>query len=475
MKNHYISNNIKRAGLCSGIAALLIMYGVNVLAQVQSDTAEEKEQTKQLAEKLVLYKDIPIMDSSEEQGQVSMEDSFGTLSPRDAVLAQRKKAFQDTKVNAQLRSYYLDRNRFDGSESEAMALGGSIGFKTGYFRERFSLGATAFTSQRLYGPEDKGGTNLLAPVQQGYTVLGELYGQYRVSNGIMIDLGRKGINTTFINESDSRMTPNTFQFAALQGEKVNSNGTSLLRFGFGYVDKIKEQTSEKFISMATAAGVAEGIDRGVYVGGANFQNNFQKSQISIGAVNYFSDDILNIFYTEVKYSTAITESIAMQFATQYIKQNSVGADLQFGSPFSTNQIGLKAELDWNNALFTTSWNRNSSSADLQSPWGSIPSYNSVQVEDFNLAGVDSFLIRAAYKFKSVPGLSAHTLWVNGSQPSDPTKSAQDEYDFNIKWQSDSGRLKGLSVQVRYALVTQEMGGPNLNDFRLIFYYDPPSL
>lgn len=93
----------------------------------------------------------------------------------------------------------------------------------------------------------------------------------------------------------------------------------------------------------------------------------------------------------------------------------------------------------------------------------------MQVEDFNLAGVDSFLFRAAYKYKTVPGLSAYALWVNGSKPNDPTKSAQDEYDFNIEWQAKNG----LSVRARYALVTQEMGGPNLNDFRLIFNYDPP--
>lgn len=128
-----------------------------------------------------------------------------------------------------------------------------------------------------------------------------------------------------------------------------------------------------------------------------------------------------------------------------------------------------------NALFTTSWNKNGNSADLQSPWGSFPSYNSVQVQEFNLAGVQSFLARAAYDFKSVPGLSAYALWVKGSKPADPGQLAQDEYDFNLEWLAGSGALKGLSMRLRYALVTQSMGGPDLNDFRLILNYDPPSL
>jgi hypothetical protein len=50
-----------------------------------------------------------------------------------------------------------DSHKFNGTESEAWALGGSAGFKTGYFRDLFAIGATGYASQRLYGPEDKDG------------------------------------------------------------------------------------------------------------------------------------------------------------------------------------------------------------------------------------------------------------------------------------------------------------------------------
>ena len=85
------------------------------------------------------------------------------------------------------------------------------------------------------------------------------------------------------------------------------------------------------------------------------------------------------------------------------------------------------------------------------------------------------MLRAGYSFKSVPNLSAYALWVNGSQPADPTQSEQDEYDFNVQWNASSGTFKGFSVRVRYAVVSQEVGGPDLQDFRLIFNYDPPKL
>ena len=94
--------------------------------------------------------------SSTEEGQTPMDESFSAVDDAQYVQETRRKAFEDTKFNVQPRSYYLDRDKFDGSESEAWALGGSAGFKTGYFRERFALGATGYTSQRLNGDRGQG-------------------------------------------------------------------------------------------------------------------------------------------------------------------------------------------------------------------------------------------------------------------------------------------------------------------------------
>ena len=57
----------------------------------------------------------------------------------------------------------------------------------------------------------------------------------------------------------------------------------------------------------------------------------------------------------------------------------------------------------------------------------------------------------------------------------PAQSAQDEYDLNLQWAAKEGTFKGLSVRLRYAVVKQDIGGPDLQDFRLIINYDPPSL
>ena len=450
------------------VAALAFGYG-NASAQ-SAPEQKPAEPPKEVIQDQVPEAESDVLDSTE-QGKVSLDESFVPKTRRERIIEQRRKALEDTKADVQLRTFLLDRDKFDGSESSAMALGGYAGFKTGYFRDRFSIGGTVYTSQKLYGPDDKDGTGLLQPGQESYTVLGEIYGQFRFSDDIMLDIGRKAMNTPYINKSDTRMTPNTFQSLMLMGSASNEESGSEWRFGFGYVDEMKEKTSEDFVSMAQVAGALDGVERGVYAGGANYKHG----ALSIGAVNYYSDDIINIFYTEAKYDIPLSDSSTLKLAAQYSAQDSVGDDLLTGSGFSTSQIGVKAELAVGNALFTTAWNGTDDGDVLRSPWGGIPSYNSVQVQDFNRAGEDSLMLRAGYNFKSVPNLSAYALWVNGSQPTDPLQSEQDEYDFNLQWSVKDGSFKGLSIRARYAVVTQEMGGPDLQDFRLILNYDPPGL
>ena len=273
--------------------------------------------------------------SSTETGQSPLDESFVRRNHADWVRETRRKAWQDTEFNVQIRSYYLDRDRYDDSESEAWALGGSAGLKTGYFRERFALGATGYTSQRLHGPDDKDGTLLLKPGQHGYTVLGELYGEFLLDQDTRLSIGRRGFDTPYLNRSDSRMAPNTFEAIALQGLYGGGEGESEWRMGGGYFDEIKQRNADEFVSMATVAGAANGVERGVYVGGANYS----RGGFSIGAIDYYSDDILNIFYAETKYALPLGDSLRLQFALQYSDQRSTGDDLLTAAEFSSQAVG----------------------------------------------------------------------------------------------------------------------------------------
>jgi len=405
---------------------------------------------------------------STEQGRTTLSGSFGPLTHDEWVRETRRRAIEDTNWTFQARTYYLDRDKYDDSQSAAWAIGGSAGFKTGYFRERVAFGATLYTSQKLYGPDDKDGTLLLKPGQEGYTVLGEAYGEFLVNEDVHVTVGARAFDTPYINRNDSRMTPNTFLGAAVQGLHGGKDGAAEWRWGAGYFDQIKERNSDEFISMARDAGAD--VDRGVYAGGVNYK----KGQFSIGAVDYYSSNVLQIFYTEAKYGFQLGESTALRFAAQYSDDQSVGDNRLSGQDFHSHQWGAKAELAFGGALLTAGYTSASGDRDMLGPWSGYPGYTSVQVEDFNRAGEDAWLLRAGYTFPKHTGLSLYGLYVDGSDPDSPTAYSRSETDFNLQWAPPDGTLKGLMVRLRYARVDQnDPLSSDLTDLRAMVFYDLP--
>lgn len=408
--------------------------------------------------------------SSTEQGRTSLDESFKGVTHEEWVRRTRREALRDTKFYAELRSFYLDSDNLNASESEAWALGGSAGFKTGYFRERVAFGATAYTSQRLYGPEDKGGTRLLAPGQRGYSVLGEAYSEILLTESVKASVGLRGFDTPYINRDDTRMTPNTFEAAVVQGSFGGVASAPAWHIGGGYVNKMKERDSGDFVSMATVAGAPAGTSRGTSLAGGYYTIG----DLAIGGIDYNSSGIINIAYVEAKDAFELTDRLRLQLAVQHSEQRSGNEDLHLGHEFSGRQFGFKAELACTGALLTAAYTSTGNGAAMQSPWGGYPGYTGVQIRYFDRAGEDAWLLRAAYNFQWVRNLSAYALYVHGSRPEAPQQYAQDEYDLNLQWQATSGRFQGLSLRARYGHVSQ--AGPDelhTQQLRLILYYSPP--
>ena len=142
-----------------------------------------------------------------------------------------------------------------------------------------------YTSQPVYGPEDRDGSGLLQPGQGGYTVLGQAYAEVKFTDRIFGAVGLKEYNTPYVNKNDTRMTPNTFEGASFYGTaggtEGGKDGIPAWRFGAAYLSKIKEDTAEDFVWMSHDAGSE--ADRGVFLGGANVD----ASRLSIGAIDYY--------------------------------------------------------------------------------------------------------------------------------------------------------------------------------------------
>src|SRR6266478_3397314 len=331
--------------------------------------------------------------TSTEQGRTPLDESFEFRQWR---LERRRQALKDTKFEFNFRTFYLDRSQFSGAESQAWAIGGWLGVKTGYFLDHIAFGATVYTSNPIYAPDDRDGTLLLAPGQNGYTVLGEFYAELRIVKDVGITVGAKGYDTPFINRNDTRMTPNTFEAIVLQGrtelgksnsdDNVTADGIGLskdgkevavptptpaqdvaaIKYGLGYFYKIKERNDSVFVSMSEDAGAD--VERGVWAAGALYE----KGKFSIGAIDYYSDDIINIAYAESKVQVPLSSDWRPKFAGQYVDQGSVGDNALQGHSFSGHQFGLKVDLPIKKALFTAAFTHAWGNANLQNPWSGYP-------------------------------------------------------------------------------------------------------
>ena len=251
----------------------------------------------------------------------------------------------------------------------------------------------------------------------------------------------------------------------LQGKAKLGDKGATLKYGIGYFDTIKERNADEFVSMSEDMGAE--ADRGVFAAGALYQ----VGDFSIGAIDYYSPDIINIGYAEVKLGVPIREALKPTFALQFTDQRSVGDDLLKDEAFSVQQFGVQAELPVGHALFTTAYTHNTDGSDVDTSWAGYPGYTSSQVEDFNRAGESAFLVRAGYEFPWVEGLSAYAMFVHGTDAEGADQFGKDEWNFNVQWGPTKGALKGLSFRVRYAIVDQRGGdAERLDEIRVICNY-----
>ncbi|MEA3274270.1 MAG: OprD family outer membrane porin [Pseudomonadota bacterium] len=414
--------------------------------------------------------DAPVSDSVEE-----IEDAFGRTVPKGREPeaapepAPPRPWWRDGSLDLHLRSYYLEQDREKSDDRLAWALGGWLGYQTGWWRDRISVGATLYTSQKLYGPDHKDGTLLLAPDQRSFSVLGQAFVDARVTDQAHLRLFRQTFDLPYVNKRDNRMVPNTFEaytLLDLEDPKLN--------YIVGHITKIKERNASQFEYMSEAAG-APGTRKGLSMAG--FRYAFTPS-ITAGAINYYSWDVMNIFYTEAVGAWTPNDGFGLRLSGQYTDQRSVGDDL-IGS-FSTSVFGLKAAGDYRNAILSLAYTSTANDSGIRSPFGGYPGYISLIVQDFDRAGEDAWLLGLSYDFAGIgaKGLSGFVNYANGDTPDNGRNASpdQEELDITLDYKPELGALKGLWFRARAAFVDQQgAGAQDIADYRFILNYEIPLL
>lgn len=343
-----------------------------------------------------------------------------------------------------LRSYYFDQDSLTGQRSTAWALGGWAGLRTPWWGDVVQLGAVGYTSQRLYGPDDKGGTLLLQADQDAINVIGLAWAAVRFA-GQTFTAYRQLIDRPFINPQDSRMVPNTFEAYTLGGRVAE------LAYTGGYIAKIKTRGADRFVPMSRAAG-GSGSNEGVYFAGVDW--GFTKDG-RVRADLQHGVDTFNTFYLDAKLPIAVDERTRLTLGAQYFPQRAVG-DHQIGD-FSTWGAGLQASLARGPFEAKLSLTRTGSEFATQSPYGDHASYLNQQQVAFNSAGERAWGVGGSIDFAGfgAPGLSAAAAYASGSHRQANLTGARlsDRYETDLRADYRFGKghlLAGLVVTLRYA-------------------------
>ena len=364
-----------------------------------------------------------------------------------------------------LRTYYFDQDSTSGVPSTAWALGGWAGLRSPWWGDLLQLKVVGYTSQKLYGPEGKGGTKILTADQDSITVLGEANLSLRLA-GQVFSAWRQLINRPFINPNDSRMIPHTFEAYLLSGASGPVSYTG------GYVTKVKVRDTDDFRWMSDVAG-GTGEHRGVAMAGVNYK--FGKAGL-LRLDEQYSFDVFNSFYTDIHYPMELAQHTTLVLGAQGYPQKSVG-DQQIGS-FSTWGYGLQAALARGPFGAQLYWTQTGKGRDTLNPYGVHPSYLNLMQVAFNTAGEKAWGLGGDVDFGTLgaPGLKASAIYASGSDRINFTTGAaiadRNETNVQVAYAFAKGStLDGLTGALRYSWLRQD-GAPRTGEqLRLYFNYD----
>ena len=380
---------------------------------------------------------------------------------------------EDAALTLHFRSFFFDQKKPGSAESEALAAGGWIGYQSGWFGDFLRIGAVGYTSQPLWAPEDKDGTLILEPRQQGYTVLGQGYVALKAWEQVFTGY-RQLINQPEINPRDNRMTPNTFEGYTLGGKFAG------VEYQGGLLTKMKPRNEDQFFDMARIAGAPSGTDESMWFGGAGFK---PIDGVIWRLSAYDVPNILVSGYTDGVWIVRLPDNYRLTLGGQYMSQNSTGEELLTGSSFHTWAAGLKADLTRGPLTLSVAHNRTGDRDAYRSPYGSWPGYTSMIVKDFDRAGERAFLAGTTIDFVGigVPGLAFNFAAVFGRDAINPAGrvdlSNNNEYNATLDYRFTSASwpeaLRPLWLRARAARVEERFNGNNdvTMDYRIVLNYE----
>lgn len=370
-------------------------------------------------------------------------------------------------LSANIRAYDYRQDKENGDENMASVIGGSLSYHTGHWRDRLGFGATVYTSQKIWGPQDKGGTGLLKETQNSFTVLGEAYAELKFDEFEVIAF-RREMDLPYINKEDIRQVPITHE-----SYMIGRRGTGR-DFTLGHVTQIKQRDEDSFISMSEAAGVAD-KDKGVSVAG--FQMALPRN-IRFGAMTQHGWDTFNTSYTDIMWDHQRASGWSNHLGAQFTDQRSVGDEL-LGN-YDAQAWGIRAGLGYEGQSVKIAYTDYSDDGEIARPYGGTPNFNALIIEKGDKPGEQAVGIHMSSHFSKfgLPNWSANVGIVSGWNIVDvdtgESQADETEYNFTLDYKPKQGFFKGLWVRLRYIYIDFDSGVGSRWNTRVIINYKVPS-
>jgi imipenem/basic amino acid-specific outer membrane pore len=346
--------------------------------------------------------------------------------------------FSEGKVSGQIREFSISRSLDYTNPATkdytrtAHAVGGKLKYETADLMG-VSLG-TAFYTTNGFGLGGNKATNtevdptLLGKDNDGYSILGEAYLQYKYGNTTFKG-GRQKLDTPLAGSDDARMLPNLFEAYVLSNTDITN--TTLIAahvtkfaqgtFGRAYTSGIisatagysatdaKNQVGD-FVNMGDYA-IGTTTD-GVTAGAVIYKLN---DYVSAQVWDYYAYNILNAVYGQVdlKWNCLISDAIHPFLSAQVINEDEIGDKLlgKIDGTYWAGKFGAKvgsftayvaySETSKNNAADIAGSNIGTANA-IISPWGGMPAYTQGMVTRHQfLAGTKATKVAASYNFKDL--------------------------------------------------------------------------
>lgn len=371
--------------------------------------------------------------------------------------------FQEGKVNAQIRAFYIDRSiDYSGGTADysrdGLSLGGKFGYETGSL-SGFSMGGMFYTTNKLDSKsavaKENDATLFDSTTSSGYSTLGQAYLQYKFGN-TAIKLGRQELNTPLAGGDDARMLPNTFEALVVS----NSDVENLTLIG-AHVTKINYGTFANAYAggeLALTAGYGANVpynsghfrDMGVAAIGVDTDGVTAAAAIYKGLSNttlqlwdYYAHDILNAVYAQadVTWGCLFSPDIKMTGSAQLIQESDVGDSLAGNVDSLYWGVQLAAAYGNVKAAVAYSQNDESDSAAIAggtiSPWGGMPAFTQGMVTRHQfMTGTDAWKVSGGYNFKDMGAnvtASAYYASFDVGSKSSYTTGKTTEPGFDIIW------------------------------------------